>query len=65
MTIKLTPRENEIVAALLKAATNAEIALALGISPQTIKTIMTRIFDKVGVRTRLQLALWAYKRMAR
>lgn len=53
----LTPRELDIVAALVDGATNREIAAQFGISPQTVKNNLSIVFDKLGVSTRLELAL--------
>lgn len=52
-----TPREQEIAAALLRGASNREIAAAFGISTQTVKNHLTSMFEKRGVTSRLQLAL--------
>ena len=40
-----------------KGATNKEIAATLGITERTVKSHLTLIFDKTGVRDRVQLAL--------
>jgi len=53
----LTPRELDIVAALVDGATNREIAAQFGISPQTVKNHLSVVFEKLGVSTRLELAL--------
>jgi pimeloyl-ACP methyl ester carboxylesterase/DNA-binding CsgD family transcriptional regulator len=50
----LTPREREIVAGLVNGQTNAEIAAALFISDKTVRNCLTRIFEKLGVRSRTQ-----------
>ena len=55
----LTPRELEIVRAVVAAYGNREIAEALAISEKTVKHHLTHIFDKVGVSSRLELALFA------
>lgn len=55
----LTRREAEIAAAVGRGASNAEISHAIGLSGQTVKNHLTRIFDKLGVSTRLELALYA------
>ena len=53
----LTPRELDIVAALVDGATNREIATQFGISPQTVKNHLSVVFEKLGVANRLELAL--------
>lgn len=57
----LTPREVEIVTAVVAGQSNREIATQLAIREQTVKHHLTSIFDKVGVSTRLELALFALK----
>jgi DNA-binding NarL/FixJ family response regulator len=55
----LTDREQEIVAAVVAALGNKEIATRLSITEKTVKHHLTNIFDKLGVSTRLELALFA------
>jgi two-component system nitrate/nitrite response regulator NarL len=55
----LTSRELEIVGAVVAALGNKEIANSLGISDKTVKHHLTNIFDKLGVSSRLELALFA------
>ncbi len=55
----LTPRELEIVALVTEGCGNREIAGRLTISEETVKRHLTHIFDKVGMSTRLELALFA------
>ena len=55
----LTPRERQIVGAVVSAYQNKEIAQALAISEKTVKHHLTNIFNKVGVSNRLELALFA------
>lgn len=55
----LTRREREIVRQVAVGLRNCEIGTALGISEQTVKTHLGRIFRKLGVRDRLVLALYA------
>jgi DNA-binding NarL/FixJ family response regulator len=58
-TYGLTPRELEIVAAIVQGQSNKEIATGFGIREDTVKHHLTSIFYKVGVGTRLELALFA------
>ena len=55
----LTPRELDIVAAIVDGAGNKDIAQQFGVSQQTVKNHLSSIFDKLGVSTRLELALYA------
>jgi DNA-binding NarL/FixJ family response regulator len=55
----LTPRELEIVSAIVLGFTNRDIARKYNISEDTVKHHLTNIFDKVGVSNRLELALFA------
>jgi DNA-binding NarL/FixJ family response regulator len=53
--MKLTPREQAIVEALLSAQSNKAIADELGITEQSVKNRLTQLYRKVGVQSRLQL----------
>jgi two-component system, NarL family, nitrate/nitrite response regulator NarL len=55
----LTRRELEIIQLIAAAYTNRDIANKFSISEQTVKHHLTSIFKKVGVSTRLELALFA------
>jgi two-component system nitrate/nitrite response regulator NarL len=55
----LTPRERQIVAAVVGGFTNRDMARRFSISEQTVKHHLTNIFDKLGVSNRLELALFA------
>ncbi|MFZ5906856.1 MAG: LuxR C-terminal-related transcriptional regulator [Nitrospirota bacterium] len=56
--IDLTRKEREIVTLICHGCRNKEIAQQLDISEQTVKSHCNRIFKKVGVSDRLQLALY-------
>ncbi|MBO0910673.1 MAG: response regulator transcription factor [Acidobacteria bacterium] len=56
---RLTPRELEIISAVVAGYANKEIAQHFKISEDTVKHHLSNIFDKVGVSTRLELALFA------
>jgi two-component system response regulator DegU len=58
----LTPREVEIVNAVTAGDSNREISRRLGISLQTVKHHLTRIFAKTGTASRLELGLLALRR---
>jgi DNA-binding NarL/FixJ family response regulator len=55
----LTPRELEIISAVVAGYANREIAAHFKISEDTVKHHLSNIFDKLGVSTRLELALFA------
>ncbi len=55
----LTPREREVLTELGRGATNAEIADALGVSPETVKSHVRQVISKLGVRDRTAAALLA------
>jgi DNA-binding NarL/FixJ family response regulator len=60
--IHLTKREREIVLAILEGCTNLAMAKRFNVSEQTVKNQLSRLFDKVGVSSRLELALAAIER---
>ena len=53
----LTPREHDIVRAVLRGASNGAIANDFALSPQTVRNHLSSIYLKLGVATRLELAL--------
>lgn len=57
----LTPRERDLVAAVLRGRSNLELAADLELSPATVKSYLSRLFAKVGVRDRTQLVILAYE----
>ena len=57
--IRLTARELDIICAVAQGLANKEISELLGISPFTVKHYLTRIFNKVFVNSRVELALFA------
>ena len=59
--VDLTKKEKEIVDLICHGYRNKEIAQKLDISEQTVKSHCNRIFKKVGVSDRLQLALYTHK----
>ena len=54
---QLTPRERELVSFVATGASNKDIARRLAISVKTVKTHLTSIFRKLGLSTRLELAV--------
>lgn len=55
---KLTKQETTVLALVAKGWRNAKIASELFISTKTVETHLGRIFDKLGVSTRTQAALY-------
>jgi DNA-binding NarL/FixJ family response regulator len=51
----LSKREMDVVRSLAEGLTNREIAGRLGLSPHTIKNYLFRVYDKLGVSSRLEL----------
>ncbi len=60
---KLTPREESVVRLVVQGMANREIADSLHLSEHTIKNYLFRIFDKLGVSNRVELALYAVARL--
>ena len=58
-TFGLTPRQLVIVAHVVAGLSNREMAEKLSISEDTVKHHLSAIFDKLGVSSRLELALFA------
>jgi DNA-binding NarL/FixJ family response regulator len=54
---QLTPRERDLVAEILAGRGNKAIAGRLGVKEQTVRNQLTVLFRKLGVSTRLELAV--------
>ena len=61
---QLTARETEIVDLVISGCRNREISEKLEISEKTVKAHLSNIFAKLGVRDRLELAIFALNRRA-
>ena len=59
---QLTAREQEIVDLVIAGCRNREISERLSISEKTVKAHLSNIFAKLGVRDRLELAIYALNR---
>ena len=57
----LTAREEEVLLAVARGRTNAEISDELHIGVTTVKTHVASLMTKLGVRNRVEVALWAYE----
>jgi DNA-binding NarL/FixJ family response regulator len=53
----LTDREREVAAAIGSGASNAEVAASLFMSEATVKAHVSRLFNKLGVASRVQIAI--------
>ncbi len=58
-TYGLTPRELEVVSCIVEGCSNRDIAKQFTISEETVKRHLSNVFDKTGVSTRLELALFS------
>jgi DNA-binding NarL/FixJ family response regulator len=55
----LTPREEQVVALVAEGLSNRDVARELNLSEHTIKKYLFRIFDKLGISSRVELVLYA------
>ena len=59
--VSLTRREGQLVGLIAQGLKNKELGYALGITEGTVKVYLSRIFKKLGVNDRFELALYALK----
>jgi DNA-binding NarL/FixJ family response regulator len=55
---RLSPKEMTIIACITQGKRNKEIAYQMGTTEQVIKNYLRKIYDKLGVSDRLELALY-------
>jgi DNA-binding NarL/FixJ family response regulator len=55
----VTWREASILRLLHQGPSNHQLALALGVSEGTVKVNLSRLYQRLGLRSRVQAALWA------
>jgi two-component system response regulator DesR len=60
---RLTRREGQLVNLISQGMKNKEIATALNISEGTVKVYLSRLFQKLGVKDRFELALYGLKNL--
>jgi DNA-binding NarL/FixJ family response regulator len=58
-TVRLSKREVDVTGCVAEGLSNREIATRLGLTEHTVKNYLFRIFDKVGVSSRVELVLYA------
>jgi DNA-binding NarL/FixJ family response regulator len=54
----LTPREEEVVSMVVEGFPNREVAVKLGLSVHTVKNHLFRIYEKLGISSRMELVLY-------
>jgi DNA-binding NarL/FixJ family response regulator len=59
--VSLTDRERDILAAVARGDTNAEIGQALHLSLSSVKAHVGNLMNKIGARNRVQIAIWAHQ----
>jgi len=58
LKVQLTPKETTIVSCVTQGMKNKEIALRVGTTEQVVKNYLRKVYDKLGVADRLELALY-------
>ena len=61
--IRLTRRESQLVALLAQGMKNKEIAYTLSLSEGTVKVYLSRLFEKLSVKDRFELALYGLRHL--
>jgi two-component system nitrate/nitrite response regulator NarL len=58
LSVVLTPRERDVVRGVIAGRTNREIARELDLGEQAVKNLLSTVYQKCHVRSRLELALF-------
>ena len=61
MSVELSKREQEVLSWLKHGLSNKEIGLALSISPRTVQKHLQRIYQHLGVQTRVEALVQTYR----
>ncbi|MGD1953035.1 MAG: response regulator [Leptolyngbyaceae cyanobacterium] len=61
--VSFSSRERDVLIQLAQGSSNREIAHSIKVTEGTVKNYITRVFSKLGVRDRIQAALWAQKHL--
>jgi len=59
----LRPRELEVLHLIVDGLSNSEIAAELVLSPEAVKTFVSCILTKLGIRDRVQVVFYAYRQV--
>ena len=59
--IRLTARQKALISAVVDGCGNRAIAQRFGVSEQTVKNQLSVLFQKIGVSSRLELAMYAVR----
>ena len=59
--LELTPRERDLVRGIIAGRTNRELARQFGLTEQSVKNVLSTVYQKCHVRNRLELALFAVR----
>ena len=53
-----TPRQQQVIELVAQGLKNSEVAEAIGTTEHVVKNYLRRIYDKLGLWSRVELALW-------
>jgi len=59
--VTLSPREREVVRGIVAGRTNRELAREFGLNEQSVKNVLSTVYQKCHVRNRLELALFVMR----